>query len=580
MRILGRSRSETRREVEALRARPRTTVLVIGGGINGISVFRDLALQGVDVTLVERGDLAAQTSAASSRMIHGGLRYLEYGEFRLVRESVEERNHLLAAAPHHVHPLATTIPIRNIFGGLLAAPMRFVTGRKPRHPTQRGALLVKAGLTLYDTYSRLGRAPDGTGVPRHHFAGPRRSRKEMPDLHPGTLFTATYFDAAVHAPERLALEVARDGLEHGRSARLATYVSAVGTADGSVTLRDEVTGATFPMRADVVVNASGPFTDLTNEALGTPTSYMGGTKGSHLVLDHPELLRACRGREIFFENADGRIVLVYPMGGRVIVGTTDIPADPREPAVCTEEEVDYFIELTAHVFPHIPVTRDHIVYRFAGIRPLPRQDNAEPGRISRDYAVREGVLPGAEDVAVFSIVGGKWTTFRALGEQVADRVMDTLGLVRATSTAGRVVGGGVGLPRADDRDEWIAEHLTGVTTPRGGALLARYGTRATQVADAEAGTPTLRTAPSYTRGEVAHLAREEHVVRLSDIALRRTSLAFEGALSVAVLEELADAVGEALQWSGGRRRREVSAVVAEMSAKHGVDVRTRTGVQA
>ncbi|MCB2412883.1 glycerol-3-phosphate dehydrogenase/oxidase [Demequina sp. TTPB684] len=580
MRILGRSRSETRREVEALRARPHTSVLVIGGGINGISVFRDLALQGVDVALVERGDLAAETSAASSRMIHGGLRYLEYGEFRLVRESVEERNHLLAAAPHHVRPLATTIPIRTVFGGLVAAPMRFLTGRSPRHRTQRGALLVKAGLTLYDAYSRIGRAPDGTGVPRHHFAGPRRTRRELPDLHPDTLFTATYFDAAVHAPERLALEVSRDGLEYGPAARLATYVSAVGTDDGSVMLRDEVTGDRFPMRADVVVNASGPFTDLTNEALGTPTSYMGGTKGSHLVLDHPELLRACHGREIFFENADGRIVLVYPMGGRVIVGTTDIPADPREPAVCTEEEVDYFIELTTHVFPHIRVTRDHIVYRFAGIRPLALQVDAEPGRMSRDYAVRQGSLPGAEDVAVFSIVGGKWTTFRALGEQVADRVLDTLGLERAASTAGRVIGGGVGLPPADDRDEWIAHHLAGVTPERGRVLVARYGTRAADVADAEAGTAALRTAPGYTRGEIAHLASEEHVVRLSDIALRRTSLAFEGALTLDVLEELADVVGETLRWGGGRRRREIKAVVSEMSTRHGVDVRARTGARA
>ncbi|WP_291378486.1 glycerol-3-phosphate dehydrogenase/oxidase [Demequina sp.] len=580
MRFLGRSRSETRREVEALRARPHTSVLVIGGGINGISVFRDLALQGVDVTLVERGDLAAQTSAASSRMIHGGLRYLEYGEFRLVRESVEERNRLLAAAPHHVRPLATTVPIRSVFGGLVAAPTRFLTGRKPRRHTERGALLVKAGLSLYDTYSRIGRAPDGTAVPRHHFAGPRRSRRELPDLHPATRFTATYFDAAVHAPERLALEVARDGLEHGLSARLATYVSAVGTDDGTVTLRDEVSGDTFAMRADVVVNASGPFTDLTNAALGTPTDYMGGTKGSHLVLDHPVLLRACRGREIFFENADGRIVLVYPMGGRVIVGTSDIPADAREVAVCTEDEVDYFIDLVARVFPHIPVTREHIVYRFAGIRPLPRQDDAEPGRISRDYAVREGALPDAEDVAVLSIVGGKWTTFRALGEQVADLVLDVLGLNRAASTAGRVIGGGVGLPAADDRDEWIAHHLSRVTTQRGRVLLARYGTRAVEVADAEAGTPALRTAPGYTRGEVEHLAREEHVVRLSDVALRRTSLAFEGALSIAVLDELADAVGAALGWSGGRRRREVKAVVEEMSTRHGVRLRSRAGVEA
>ena len=125
-----------------------------------------------------------------------------------------------------------------------------------------------------------------------------------------------------------------------------------------------------------------------------PTRYMGGTKGSHIVLDHPELLEATKGRELFFENDDGRIVLIYPLKGRVMVGTTDIDADPRQPVVCTEEEVDYFFELVHHVLPEIELDRSQIVYRFSGIRPLPRHDDETPGFVSRDYRIEPAELPG------------------------------------------------------------------------------------------------------------------------------------------------------------------------------------------
>ena len=146
--------------------------------------------------------------------------------------------------------------------------------------------------------------------------------------------------------------------------------------------------------AEVVVNASGPWTDLTNAALGRPTEYMGGTKGSHIVLDNPALLDACKGREMFFENDDGRIVLIYPLKGKVMVGTTDLEADMSVPAVCTDEEIDYFIELVAHVFPDIAVERSQIVYSFSGVRPLPHHDDTQPGFVSRDYRIVPGTVPG------------------------------------------------------------------------------------------------------------------------------------------------------------------------------------------
>ncbi|WP_316300679.1 FAD-dependent oxidoreductase, partial [Clavibacter michiganensis] len=165
----------------------------------------------------------------------------------------------------------------------------------------------------------------------------------------------------------------------------------------------------------------------TNEQLGKPTTFMGGTKGSHIMLDNPELLEATGGREIFFEHEDGRIVLIYPLKGRVMVGTTDLDHDMREPAVCTEDEIDYFFDLVGHVFPDIRVDREQIVYRFSGVRPLPRHDDTQPGFVSRDYRIEEAPAAGRPGTTVLSLVGGKWTTFRALGEQLSDRVLEHLG---------------------------------------------------------------------------------------------------------------------------------------------------------
>src|ERR1700710_2922436 len=200
-----------RRSVTALRERASADVLIIGGGINGISTFRDLALQGVDVALVERGDFLSGASSASSHMIHGGIRYLENGEFRLVDESVHERNRLLKNAPHYVRPLRTTIPIYSTVSGILSAPLRLLT-HEQGHPKERGALLIKVGLVLYDTFSR-----DGGTVPRHRFLGRKKSLRELPKLNPGIKYTATYFDASVHEPERLGLDVLADGIAAGAS---------------------------------------------------------------------------------------------------------------------------------------------------------------------------------------------------------------------------------------------------------------------------------------------------------------------------------------------------------------------------
>lgn len=555
-----------RATVEALSKRPDCEVLVIGAGINGIATFRDLALNGVDVVLVDRDDYVAGASSGSSHMIHGGIRYLENGEFRLVKESVHERNALLRLAPHYVRPLPTTIPIFSTFSSLIAAPLKFIGITLPGR-RERGALIIKVGLTIYDTFSR-----DGGRVPRHQFRGAKSSRALLPALRRDVKWTATYYDASMHDPERLALDVLMDGVAAGDHARASNYVAAVGMDDdGAVRLRDAITGNEFAMRPRVVVNASGPWTDLTNEALGEPSQFMGGTKGSHIVVDHPELLAACNGREIFFEFTDGRIVLIYPLKGRVLIGTTDIAHDMAEPIRCTEEEVDYFLDVVKYVFPSIPLDRSHIVFRFSGVRPLPRQDAASNAQISRDYRVEEGARGG---VPVLSLVGGKWTTFRALGEQLGGRVLALLGRTRTESTDGRLIGGAVGYPTTPEaRATWLATHGAVVGAGRAAELLERYGTSAVAIIHRIESGPDapLAAAPDYSRAEIAHLAETEQVVRLVDLLLRRTSLAFRGLITDSLLTELAELLGDVLGWDSARRAAEVDGARLYLADRHGVD---------
>jgi glycerol-3-phosphate dehydrogenase len=563
--------------VHNLRLRPHAKVLVVGGGINGVGTFRDLALQGVDVALVERGDYCQGASGASSHMIHGGIRYLENGEFRLVRESVVERNRLLRIAPHYVKPLQTTIPIFSTFSGVLAAPLRFLTHKQQGKPKERGAFLIKLGLSLYDSFSR-----DGGTVPRHQFRGRQRTLAELPSLRPDVKYTATYFDASVHNPERLTLDVLQDGEKaghasganaQGNTARASNYLSLKsmtgkpnrGTGKGStVRLRDELTGEEFDFTADVIVNTTGAWVDLTNTAMGTASAFMGGTKGSHIVLDHPELLAACGGREIFFEHTDGRIVLIYPMGDRVLVGTTDVDADMAQDAVCTDEEIEYFFELIGHVFPTIGVTREQIVYTFSGVRPLPRHDATQPGFVSRDYRIERrssGSSTAGAGAVVLSLVGGKWTTFRALAEHLTNDVLAELGMQRKVSTAQLAIGGGAGFPGDEASvQKWIKEHMTaGRDADRTAGLLTRYGTRAESVMAYLDDGPDrlLHSTRELSVRELAFMAAHEQVGHLVDVLIRRTSLAFRGLVTGELLNEVADLLALPLGWDSAARAAEI-----------------------
>lgn len=561
--------SSERDQLAALRARPHAEVLIIGGGINGIGTFRDLALQGVDVVLIERNDWSSGASAASSHMIHGGIRYLENGEFRLVKESVGERNGLLRIAPHYVKPLPTTIPIFSTFSGITTAPLRFLTHKQGR-PKERGAALIKIGLSIYDSFSR-----GGGVVPRHRFVGRRRSLAALPKLNPGVKYTATYYDGSLVNPERLALDVLLDGIAAGgEKARAVNYTEAIGTADGKVRVRDNVSGDEFEISADVVVNATGPWTDLTNEALGSRTRFMGGTKGSHIVVDNPELLLACAGRELFFEHKDGRIVLVYPLHGKVIIGTTDLDQDMTKPVEITEDEIDYFFDLVRDVFPTIPVDRSQIVFRFVGVRPLPRHDDTQPGFVSRDYRIVDSPIPGLGATKVLSLVGGKWTTFRALGEQLSNAVLERLGRTRTFSTAGVAIGGGLDYPTTKaGKAQWVERHAAAVGSERGHVLLNRYGTKAKDIIAALGPDDApLASLPEYSRGEIAYVARTEHVVHLIDVITRRTTIAFRGLITADAARELADVVAAELGWDDDRKAQELKQAQAELRDRHGVSI--------
>lgn len=560
------TRDET---LNALKAKPEVSVLIVGAGINGIGTFRDLALNGVDVLLVDRSDFCSGASAASSHMAHGGVRYLENGEFRLVREAVQERNRLILNAPHVVRPLPTTIPIFRLFSGLLNAPLKFL-GLLDR-PSERGSLVIKVGLMLYDAYTGSQRV-----VPRHRFLGRTQALNRWPKLNPGIVHAATYFDGAILQPEHLGLELILDGEADNPNARAVNYMTLVGGKDEAVILRDDLTGERYEVRPRVLVNAAGPWIDFADGKLGLATHLIGGTKGSHLVLAHPELRAAIGDHEFFFENKDGRIVLIFPLFDRVLVGTSDIPIQDPDSARCTDEEVDYFLQMIARVFPSIKVSREHIVFRFSGVRPLAAIKSKSTGQITRDHEIR--VLDGAGSglaFPVYCLVGGKWTSYRAFSEQASNRIMKFLGGSRARDTRNLAIGGGRGYPTtAPELDRLLRDIQVETDLPpeRIRILFERYGTRAREIATSLVSQPDVpfSALPTYSPLEIAFLARHEKVVHLDDLLLRRSLLAMLGHLSHPAVEEIAGALAESLGWADDRKSAELSRLFEILAERHGV----------
>ncbi len=553
----------------SLKTKPDISVLIIGGGINGIGTFRDLAINGVDVLLVERADFCSGVSAASSHMAHGGIRYLENGEFRLVREAVQERNRMLQNAPHLVKPLPTTIPIFNRFSGLLNAPLKFF-GLLDK-PRERGSLVIKIGLMFYDAFTGRQRT-----VPRHTFYSRAKALAKWDHLNPKIVNAAVYYDGAILSPERLGIELILDAEAENPNARALNYVSMVGGSQNTIILRDELTDESYDVCPKLVINAAGPWIDSANRKLGLSTHFIGGTKGSHIVVNHPELRAAIGDHEFFFENNDGRIVLIYPLFDGVLIGTSDIPVDDPDDVRCTEEEVDYFLALTRRIFPDVNLTRDHIVFRFSGVRPLPRSTAKSVSQISRDHSVE--VLGGDWTnlgFPVYSLVGGKWTSFRAFSEQVANKALAYLGILRKNSTRSLPIGGGRGYPRGAEELRRQIESLsawTGVSRERLKVIFERYGTRAEAVATyMNGGTDFLiGSLPDYSYREIAFLAHNEKVAHLDDLILRRSLLAMLGRVTREMIEELSNVLGNILGWDAERKKAEAARTLSILDQRHRV----------
>jgi glycerol-3-phosphate dehydrogenase len=550
-----------------LKENPRTQVLIIGGGINGAAVFRDLALQGVDCLLVDKGDWCVGTSAAPSRLIHGGLKYLETGEFRLVAESTRERNLLLKNAPHFVHALPTVMPIYSYFGGILPSLRRFF-GRNAEL-TDRGLLIVELGMALYDLFGARHRV-----MPLHGLALRRRVRRAFSRMNPSVLATATYYDARISQAERLGFELVDDGRRAHGGARAFNYLAATGFAGGRVRLIDQCTQVVFEIQPDVIVNAAGPWIDQVNRALTRPTGYIGGAKGSHLVLDSPELVAQLQGHMIYFGGSDGRICLVYPFFGHALLGSTDIPFDDPDSVVCDDDEAAYMLATLREVFPDIAITPDQVIYRYSGVRPLPQAQAGDIGEVTREHSlpcdeIAEGAPP------IYSMVGGKWTTFRAFAAETTDIVLAFLRRERRRSTELERIGGGRGFPASEDeRAAWIARFSARYSVPpaRAESLLQRYGASADRIASTGGAAffDRLARLPDYTRGEIQALVRDEQVVALADLVFRRTPIAIAGRLTLAAIEELGEIVGAELQWTSDERRRQIGLTLAIARDQHGV----------
>jgi glycerol-3-phosphate dehydrogenase len=555
-----------------LREFPNISVLIIGAGINGIGTFRDLALQGVDVAIIDKGDYCSGTSSASSHMVHGGIRYLENGEFRLVKEAVQERNRLIENAPHLVKPLATTIPTFKWFSGLSNAPLKFI-GLLDQ-PTERGAIVIKIGMLLYDFFTRKQKT-----VPSHKFENKRSSVNKFPKINPDILFTGTYFDGAMPSPERIAIELLQDTVDTNDTAIPLNYVSFEGVNGNNILLKDNIRGETFEITPQVVVNATGPWIDLVNKSIGKQTSFISGTKGSHIVLDNPELRKAIGENEIFFENDDGRIVLLYPLHSKVLVGTTDIPINNLENIVITEEEVDYFFSMISKVFPTIEVKRYQIIYTFSGVRPLQNSGGKTAGQISRDHVVKITEPNSGISFPVLSLVGGKWTSFRAFSENSTDIVLKQLGKDRKINTQNLAIGGGKKYPKNQTSKTNYLKELSNKTKVNNSLIDSLFNTFGTHVEKLisdysdELSIP-LNSIPALSIGELKYYINDGDIQHLDDLLLRRTMIAKLGFISKESLEEIADICADILGWEKEEKTHEINRFNKIYSTRNKMKYRT------
>lgn len=534
------------------------SVLIIGAGINGCGTFRDLCLQGVDCLLIDKGDVCSGASAAPSRLIHGGIKYLETNEFRLVKESAMERNRLLRNAPHYVKALEVVFPAKSWFAGLKEAVLGYL-GFNARIK-ERGALLIEVGLRIYDFYSRKVQV-----LPDHRFINKSELRLDFPAITQEAVAAGLYHEGRVTHAERLGLELVLDGLAVQPSSALRTYTEIVGKPAGNtLRLKDSITGEMFFVTADVIINAGGAWIDKVNADLGIASDYMGGSRGSHLIVKHQGLMEALNGRMMYFGCKDGRFNLIYPFFGNALVGSTDLPQKDPDLAHCSGEETDYLLSVVSEVFPHFKLKRDDVILTYCGVRPLPRANGKDIGDVSRDHSIVRNALPGT-DVPILSLIGGKWTTFRAFSEQSCDTVLSLLGKSRKTSTVDLPIGGGRDYPQNVES----RKALTSKIGSCGECLLERYGTKALAIGEFAASMQDkpMISLTGYSVGEISYICAHENVRRLSDLLLRRTAITMAGMLTSDVIQETASIAAKVLGWNTSRTQAEIAHAEMELAKR-------------
>lgn len=524
-------------------------LVVVGGGITGAGIARDAALRGLSVALLDARDLAEGTSSRSSRLIHGGLRYLETLDFRLVFEASAERRRLLELAPHLVSPLPFLFPLWR--GGPV------------------GPLKLRAGMWLYDALSAF------RNIERHRMLGREGALAREPALRSeGLVGGAVYYDAQVD-DARLTVAVARGA--HGAGAVVVPHAEVIGFIRGEeervagVRVRDCLRGGEREVRARVVINATGPWSDsLRTLADADAAPRLRPTKGVHLVMRRERVGNA--GALVFPSPLDQRVMFILPWGDLTYVGTTDTDSPgPPEDAVATPEDVRYLLASANAVFPAANLANEDVLATWAGVRPLlaPRDDDdgeMSEGQTSREHDVwhdRSGLL---------NVAGGKLTTFRVMAADAVDAAAELLArqdgrAVGPSTTAGLPLPGAPPIPLEALAEELRHEFASLPLPPAAVRRLAgRYGADARTVLDSIRRDPALGErigeGLDYLWAEVAHGVRHEMATTLEDLLRRRLQLFYEapdadGALARAVAERVAGEPG--LGWDAADVERQVTA---------------------
>ncbi len=512
---------------------------MIGGGINGAAVARDAAMRGLAVALIERGDFAGATSSRSSKLIHGGLRYLPQGELRLVHTALVERERLRrVTAPHLVRPLRFLFPLYR--------------GRRP------GRVELGVGLWLYDLFARTPRAE------RHRRLGRAPTLALEPLLDKPVLTGgALYFDAEGD-DARLTIENALDAAGHGGT--IANYLALedfarAGGRIGCAEVRDRLSGRRFELRARAFVNAAGPWVDdvrRMDEASAAPSVRL--TKGVHLVIDRERLpVREA----LVLGDGSGRIVFVIPHGEAMLVGTTDTDFDgDRERVAAAPEDIAYLLQVLADNLAGMQLGAADVQASFAGLRALAANDGARaPSSLSREEVIVES--PGG----LISIAGGKLTTHRDIAERIVDRVEKMLGRpARRSPTRDTPLPGARAF--ALDDEGGGAQALAALREDLRAAMIARYGTRALIPASLAAQRPELAcplaSGCPVAAAEVVYAIRYEMATSVADFIQRRVALFWRHPRCVAAAAAAAARLMAAeLGWDSARARSELETCRSE-----------------